>query len=304
MPGTSRDEDESIEPIQPDDDVVPAGGDADGNHGGAVGEDAGASPWPASSSSDAEAAAVDAHPDDDAVGPTPAGHRARDRRTSGGALLRETVIILASALVLSLVIKTFLFQAFFIPSASMRDTLIEGDRVLVTKLAPGPFDLHRGDAVVFKDPGGWLPPPTRTEQSPLRERVTSVLTYVGLLPQDSGEHLIKRIVGLPGDRVSSDGEGGPLTVNGVPVTEPYLRPSSVPSEVAFDVVVPDDSLWVMGDNRQNSQDSRYHLGDPGGGAVPVDNVVGVAFVTVWPLDRLTLLRNPGETFEAVPDAAP
>ena len=226
----------------------------------------------------------------------------RGSRSPGGALLKETAVILVSALVLSLIIKTFLFQAFYIPSASMRDTLVQGDRVLVTKLAPGPLDVHRGDAVVFKDPGGWLPPVVEEDASAVSERITSVLTYVGLLPQDSGEHLIKRIIGLPGDRVASDGAGGPVTVNGVAITEPYLRTSSVPSEVAFDVVVPAGSVWVMGDNRQNSQDSRYHLGDPGGGAVPIDNVVGVAFVTVWPADRLTLLRNPGATFADVPPA--
>jgi signal peptidase I len=224
----------------------------------------------------------------------------RSSHTSAGGLLKETVVILASALVLSLIIKTFLFQAFFIPSASMRDTLIEGDRVLVTKLAPGPLDVHRGDVVVFKDPGGWLPPVVEEDSSALRERITSVLTYVGLLPQDSGEHLIKRIIGVPGDRVASGGDGEPITVNGVEVGEPYLRPSSVPSEVPFDVVVPEGTVWVMGDNRQNSQDSRYHLGDPGGGAVPLENVVGVAFVTVWPADRFTLLRNPGATFVDVP----
>ena len=225
------------------------------------------------------------------------GHAAPHR----GAWLRETVVILASALLLSLIIKTFLFQAFYIPSASMQDTLIEGDRVLVTKLAPGPFDVHRGDAVVFKDPGGWLLPVAEREQSPVAEWATSVLTYVGLLPQDSGEHLIKRVIGLPGDRVASRGGGAPVTVNGTEITEPYVRSGSIPSEVEFDVVVPEGSLWVMGDNRQNSQDSRYHLGDPGGGSVPIDNVVGVAFVTVWPADRITLLRNPGDTFESVPE---
>jgi signal peptidase I len=240
-------------------------------------------------------------PSTDRTEPTPTP---RSGRTSGGALLKETVVILASALVLSLIIKTFLFQAFYIPSASMRETLVQGDRVLVTKLAPGPLDVHRGDVVVFKDPGGWLPPVVPAEQSALRDRVTSVLTYVGLLPQDSGEHLIKRVIGVPGDHIASDGAGGPVTVNGVEITEPYLRDSALPSEVEFDVVVPDGSLWVMGDNRQNSQDSRYHLGDPGGGAVPVVNVVGVAFVTVWPADRMSLLRNPGATFAAVPDDAP
>ncbi len=298
MPDTSRDE-----PTDPGDVVVP---DAPAGRDG-VG--ARTSPEPSAdgvSVAGPPGATVAADPDDvdgAVVADRGEGARgARDGYASGVALLKETVIILVSALVLSLIIKTFLFQAFFIPSASMRDTLIEGDRVLVTKLAPGPFDVSRGDIVVFKDPGGWLPPVVPTEQSALRDRVTSVLTYVGLLPQDSGEHLIKRVIGLPGDRVASDGEGGPVTVNGVPIDEPYLRPSSVPSEVPFEVVVPEGAVWVMGDNRQNSQDSRYHLGDPGGGAVPMDNVVGVAFTTVWPLDRATLLRNPGATFEAVPDA--
>ena len=234
---------------------------------------------------------------------SPSGEPDSNGRSSGSkaAWLRETVVILASALLLSLIIKTFLFQAFYIPSASMQDTLIEGDRVLVTKLAPGPLDVHRGDAVVFKDPGGWLPPVVTEQQSPVGEWVTSVLTYVGLLPQDSGEHLIKRIIGLPGDHVASEGGGAPVTVNGVEISEPYVRAGSIPSEVEFDVTVPEGSIWVMGDNRQNSQDSRYHLGDPGGGAVPIDNVVGVAFVTVWPADRFTLLRNPGATFEPVPE---
>jgi len=216
--------------------------------------------------------------------------------------VRETAIILVSALVLSLVVKTFLVQAFFIPSPSMRETLVEHDRILVSKLTPGPFDLRRGDVVVFKDPGGWLPPEIQTPRSPLAEAVNEGLTFIGLLPQDAGEHLVKRVIGLPGDRVACVGPGQPVTVNGVPIDEPYLAPGSEPSEKKFDVVVPAGSLWVMGDNRQRSADSRYNMERPGGGAVPVGNVVGVAFVTVWPVDRLTLLRNPSETFANVPDA--
>nr|WP_233404844.1 signal peptidase I [Actinotalea solisilvae] len=217
------------------------------------------------------------------------------------AWLKETAIIVVSALVLSLVIKTFLVQAFFIPSGSMEQTLLVGDRVLVTKLAPGPLDVHRGDIVVFKDPGGWLP---AQEPGPTgwRATVASVLTYVGLLPQDSGEHLIKRVVGLPGDTVECCDEQGRVLVNGVPVDEPYLAAGASPSEIEFSVVVPDDRLWVMGDNRQNSQDSRYNQGSPGGGSIPAENVVGVAFVTVWPVDRWGALRNPGATFADVPAA--
>ncbi len=218
-------------------------------------------------------------------------------------LWQETILLLGVALVLAIVIKTFFVQAFYIPSESMEPGLILNDRILIQKVSYwGDDQPERGDVVVFKDPGGWLPPVVPARLSALRDRLTQVLTYVGLLPQDSGEHLIKRVIGLPGDHVVSDGTGSPVTVNGVEITEPYLRQGSLPSEVQFDVVVPEDSVWVMGDNRQNSQDSRYHLGDPGGGSVPMDNVVGVAFVTVWPADRMTLLRNPGATFAAVPAA--
>lgn len=242
---------------------------------------------------------------DPEAAPTPAGSSGETPapRRGGGlwGAVRETVVVLASALVLSLLIKTFLAQAFYIPSASMHDTLIEGDRVLVSKLTPGPFELERGDIVVFKDPGGWLVVPPAMPQGALSEAVTSALTFIGLLPQDAGEHLIKRVIGLPGDEVACCDAQGRLTVNGVAIDEPYLHPGSVPSEVEFTAVVPADHLWVMGDNRQNSQDSRAHLGDPGGGFVPMDDVVGTGVVVLWPIDRITLLRDPTATFAGVPD---
>lgn len=227
-------------------------------------------------------------------------------RSAGGwsAVLRETGIILVSAIVLSLVIKTFFAQAFYIPSGSMENTLLVGDRVMVTKLAPGPFSVHRGDIVVFKDPGGWLDPVIPEPQNAAQRALTATLTFIGLLPQDSGEHLIKRVVGVAGDHVQCCDEQGRLIVNGVAIDEPYIAEGSVPSQVDFDITVPEGSVWVMGDNRQDSEDSRFHQGNPGGGSVPVDDVVGVAFVTVWPADRLGLLRNPGTTFESVPAAGP
>jgi signal peptidase I len=241
--------------------------------------------------------------DDEALPGTEQDAAAGRRRRSGvAAWLRETAVIVSSALVLSLLIKTFLVQAFFIPSGSMEQTLLIGDRVLVTKLAPGPLDVHRGDIVVFKDPGGWLPAPQPEAQSPWRQGLTTALTFIGLLPQDSGEHLIKRVIGLPGDTVECCDTEGRVSVNGEPLDEPYLAEGTQPSELEFSVVVPEGSLWVMGDNRQNSQDSRYKQGGPGGGSIPEVNVVGVAFVTVWPLARWDVLRNPGSTFAAVPDA--
>lgn len=227
------------------------------------------------------------------VRPRTATHR-RSTRTS---LLKETAIILVSALLLSWAVKTFLVQPFFIPSESMMDTLVRGDRVLVSKLTPGPFDLHRGDVVVFKDPGGWLKDSgSRDELSP----VQSALTFVGLLPQDSGEHLIKRIIGLPGDHVQCCDAQGRLMVNGTPIDETYIRPGTIPSQVEFDIVVAEDHLWVQGDNRQSSYDSRFTGGEEGGPQVPVENVVGVAFTKVWPFDRIALMRNPGDVFADVP----
>lgn len=207
---------------------------------------------------------------------------------------------MVSALVLSMLIKTFLMQAFFIPSESMENTLAVGDRVLVSKLAPGPLDVSRGDIVVFRDPGGWLVPNGEPRPTGWRGVAVDALTFVGLLPQDSGEHLIKRVLGLPGDTVECCDDQGRVSLNGVPIDEPYLAEGVSPSDLEFSVVVPEDSLWVMGDNRRNSQDSRFKMGDPGGGSIPMANVVGVAFVTVWPADRWGALRNPGSTFAEVP----
>ncbi|WP_245862263.1 signal peptidase I [Sanguibacter antarcticus] len=232
---------------------------------------------------------------DETVQPTA---RLRPRK---GSLLRETAIILVSALVLSWIIKSFFVQAFYIPSESMEDTLITNDRVLVSKMVPGIFDVHRGDIVVFKDPGTWLADSEQPVRTAFQQKVTNVLTFVGLVPHDSGEHLIKRVIAVGGDHVVCCDAQGLVSVNGQSIVEPYLKPGAAPSALEFDKIVPDDSLWVMGDNRSNSTDSRYNGGSPGGGFVPLDNVVGTAFVTVWPLDRASWLKNPGETFTDVPE---
>ncbi|WP_245885589.1 signal peptidase I [Xylanimonas oleitrophica] len=218
----------------------------------------------------------------------------------GTGLLRETAIIVISALVLSWLIKSLLVQAFFIPSGSMRDTLEEGDRVMVSRLVPNVFDVHRGDIVVFKDPGGWLPPYEPPDQGPVGNAVRHALTFVGLLPQDTGEHLIKRVIGMEGDHVVCCDAEGRIEINGEPIDETYIRPGSIPSQTPFDRTVPPGMLFVMGDNRQDSQDSRYNESKPGGGFVPVSNVVGTAFATVWPFDRATWHRNPGSVFVEVP----
>jgi signal peptidase I len=240
-------------------------------------------------------------------GDPPPRHAADPERAASrggfGALVRETAIILISALVLSLIVKTFFVQAFFIPSESMENTFVEDDRILVSKLTPGPFDLKRGDIVVFKDPADWLQSVAEPDPGPVRGAINDMLTFIGLYPQDAGEHLVKRVIGLPGDRVACAGPGEPITVNGVPIEEPYLKPGSQPSQMAFDTVVPQGGIWVMGDNRQHSGDSRVHMDEAGGGSVPIANVVGVAFVLVFPFDRATVLHNPSDTFADVPDAS-
>jgi signal peptidase I len=225
------------------------------------------------------------------------------RRRSGAlGLLRETVLVVGIALVLSLIIKTFLVQAFYIPSGSMENTLLTGDKVIVSKLTPGPFDLKRGDIVVFKDPGGWLDPTVPAQRSKLGGAIHDGLTFIGLLPNDADDHLIKRIIGLPGDHVVCCTAQGLITVNGVPIHEPYIYPGNAPSDKNFDITVPAGKIWVMGDHREISRDSRFN--DPSGngsdGSVPIDLVVGRAVVIVWPVSRAGWLGVPNSTFAKVP----
>lgn len=207
-----------------------------------------------------------------------------------------------SALVLSLILKTFFFQSFWIPSSSMESTLQVKDRILVTKWRPGPFDLRRGDIVVFKDPGSWLDGSYEPEPTGLAAVWNNLLTFTGLLPEDAGEHLVKRVIGLPGDTVSCDPEDGLVRVNGIAIDEPYMKQGTRNCLHPWSVDVPEGRLWVMGDNRSNSADSRAHLGDPGGGTIPAANVVGTAFVVVWPLDHWSGLGNPYPDFDPNADA--
>ncbi len=212
------------------------------------------------------------------------------------SLMRELPILVFVALALALLIKTFLVQAFFIPSDSMENTLLQGDRVLVNKFASHFGDVKRGEVVVFRDPGGWLP--TGADDSggnPIANGVKDVFVFVGLLPSSSEKDLIKRVIGVPGDKVACCTEGK-VTVNGIPLDEPYIYPGDKPSDRQFSVTVPPNRLWVMGDHRSLSADSRVHMSDPGNGTIPEDNVVGRAFVLVWPLGRWSTLGVP-DTFK-------
>ena len=220
-----------------------------------------------------------------------------------GAAVKEFAIVVGMALVLSFVVKTWLLQAFYIPSGSMEDTLVLNDRVIVSKLTPGPIDLERGDIIVFADPGDWLEETPPVPHGKVVTAIRETMTFVGLLPDNSENHLIKRVIGLPGDHVVCCDEGGRITINGVAIKEPYLKPGDAASEQDFDITVPRGRVWVMGDHRSNSADSRAHDGPDGHGSQgSVDErlIVGRAVALVWPLDHLTWLSNPHAVFAKVP----
>jgi signal peptidase I len=223
------------------------------------------------------------------------------RRKSRGIKLfiRDIILIFLAAIIISVGIKTFLIRSFYIPSSSMESTLQVQDRIIVNQLIPNLFDVERGDIVVFKDPGGWLNPVPQEERAPLVEAVDWMLSAIGLSAPDSNDHLIKRVIGLPGDEVACCNAFGQLSVNGVPIDEPYLKLPEKVTKVSkddFAVTVPENSLWVMGDNRYNSCDSRCNTSGPTKGFVPLDHVVGRAFMVSWPSQNWTWLDNYPQAF--------
>ncbi|WP_235833606.1 signal peptidase I [Aeromicrobium chenweiae] len=205
---------------------------------------------------------------------------------------QESILLVATAMVMAVVVKTFFLQAFYIPSESMEPTMLVDDKILVQKVSYWGGDVKRGDVVVFDDPGGWLSPEDSRHASNF---VQSGLEKIGLFP--TGGHLIKRVIGVGGDTIRCCSEGK-LTVNGKELDESYLLDESATKDKTFEVKVRKGYLWVMGDNRGNSYDSRGHLGDPGGGQVSEKSVVGKAWLRVWPFGRAGFIHKP-ETFETV-----
>ena len=221
------------------------------------------------------------------------------RREGRWDLLRDVVVIVLCATLASMLVKTFLVRSFSIPSASMQGTLLVGDRVLVNELQPSLFPIARGDVVVFKDPGAWLQPAAPDTRPWVWQAARWAGEQVGIVPGRSSDYLIKRVIGLPGDTVSCCSTDGKLRVNGTPIDEPYLQLPAGETRASgtdFSTTVPANSLWVMGDNRYNSADSRYHQQTASRGFVPYANVVGRAFAVTSPLSRLAWLDDYPDVF--------
>jgi len=205
---------------------------------------------------------------------------------------QESILLVVTAMVMAVVVKTFFLQAFYIPSESMEPTMLVDDKILVQKVSYWGGDVKRGDIVVFDDPGGWL---GADESRHASNVLQGALEKIGLFP--TGGHLIKRVIGVGGDTVACCTDGK-LTVNGTALDEPYLLDETATKDQTFEVKVRNGYLWVMGDNRGNSSDSRAHQGDPGGGQVSEKSVVGKAWLRVWPLGRAGFIHKPS-SFDAV-----
>ena len=254
---------EPLDPAGPVDPVDPVDG-SQGTSGGAAGRSS--ADWPERST-----AAPEAH---------------RSGFLHG---LREIAIVVVTALVISAVVRTFLLQAFWVPSGSMEETLIRGDRILVWK--PGTEPAH-GDVVVFKDPADWLADPVPV--GGVRGVLSEVASFVGILPSSTGDDLVKRVIGVGGDTIECCSPQGQIIRNGEPLDEPYIYPGEPTDQVRFDVTVPAGRLFVMGDHRSDSADSRFHL-DENEGTIPQDSVVGRAEVIMWPPSRWTTLPDYQDT---------
>ncbi len=216
-----------------------------------------------------------------------------------GSLAREVPIIIVAALIVSIVVKTFLVHFFFVPSGSMQNTLQIGDRIAVNKFAAMFSDIRRGEVVVFKDPDNWLGAAPAPTGSRITQDLKSTLVDIGVLPDPATQYLVKRVIGVGGDTVVCCDVKGHLVVDGVSINEPYIYAGNTPSDSKFSVSVPKGYIWVMGDHRGASADSRFHTDDVHKGMVPLGDVVGRAEFIVWPFSHISFL-SVGHDLSRIP----
>jgi signal peptidase I len=211
--------------------------------------------------------------------------------TRKGSLLREIPIIIGSALIVSIIVKTFFLHFFFIPTGSMENTLQVGDRIAVNKFGALFSEIKRGEIVVFADPDNWLGQAPEDQNSGLIGQGKNLLITIGVVPDPAKQYLIKRVIGVGGDTVICCDDQDKLQVNGKSVDEPYVYENDKASESNFNVTVPEGFIWVMGDHRAASSDSRFHTNDVNSGMVPLSKVVGRATFIVWPVSNLDFLEK-------------
>lgn len=214
------------------------------------------------------------------------GHKkAKDKKRP--SLGRELVTVVGTALILSILVRTFLVQAFYVPSASMKDTLQENDRIIVSKISTRLTGIDRSNVIVFHDPGGWL---GEGFPNPYDTPVGRVLQAIGIVPSNSGNDLVKRVIGVANDKIECCDAQGRITVNGVGIDESYTKDGVTSDQVTFSVLVPEGNVFVLGDNRGNSEDSRFHL-DKNNGMVPVEEIIGRVSMRIWPIGRIGGIEN-------------
>ncbi len=206
-----------------------------------------------------------------------------------GSLLRELPILVILALLVSLLIKSFLVQFFYIPSGSMENTLQVKDRVAVNRVPFIGNDVSRGDVIVFRDPAGWLPEASSASENRITNAIREGLVIVGIIPNPAKQYLVKRVIGVAGDKVVAKDQV--LTINGKPTNEPYIFAGNTPSDTDFNITVPEGKVWVMGDHRGASGDSRVHQDDVNNGMVPVEKITGRVIATIWPLSQIGFISS-------------
>ena len=208
-----------------------------------------------------------------------------------GSLLREFPILIIVALAVSIVIKTFLVQFFFIPSGSMENTLQINDRVAVNKVPFIGKSIKRGDVVVFRDPDNWLPEPYVGDQNKFIAKIKDGFVAVGVLPNPAKQYLVKRVIGVAGDKVECCSKDKKLMINGVEIDEPYIFAGNTASDTNFNVTGPAGKIWVMGDHRGASADSRFHQDDINNGMVPNSKITGKVVGIIWPIKNLGIVDS-------------